>query len=150
MPRRWARFARWHISCRRSRKCSTCASVRITFNISATNSNGSCRSDKLPSPSQPTPNAPGADDGKAKRTPAVWIILLVLSHSPLHAFGVDASSLISLLFPVPFSEWVTSARPYWSTLAERPRQRALSFLRRVLFDHQLSGGIARGPLRQPS
>jgi hypothetical protein len=29
--------------------------------------------------------------------------------------------LISLLFPVPFPEWVTSAGPYWSTFAKRPR-----------------------------
>jgi hypothetical protein len=27
---------------------------------------------------------------------------------------------ISLPFPVPFSEWVTSAETYWSTLAKRP------------------------------
>src|ERR1035438_5578862 len=33
----------------------------------------------------------------------------------------DASPLISLPFPVPFSEWVTSAEFYWSTLAKRPR-----------------------------
>jgi hypothetical protein len=57
---------------------------------------------------------------QSARLPA-WIILLALSHSPRHAFGVDDSSLISLLFPVPFSGWVTSAHPYWSTLAERPR-----------------------------
>jgi hypothetical protein len=57
---------------------------------------------------------------KQKRTPAAWIILLALSRSPRYAFGVDDNSRISLLFPVPFSEWVTSAHPYWSTLAERP------------------------------
>ena len=33
---------------------------------------------------------------------------------------MDDSPLISLPFPVPFSEWVTSAEPYWSTLAKRP------------------------------
>ena len=57
---------------------------------------------------------------QSARLPA-WIILLALSHSPRHAFGVDEGSLISLLFPVPFSEWVASTRSYWSTLAERPR-----------------------------
>jgi len=56
---------------------------------------------------------------QSARLPA-WIILLALSHSPRHAFGVDEGSLISLLFPVPFSEWVASTRSYWSTLAERP------------------------------
>jgi len=34
--------------------------------------------------------------------------------------------LISRPFPVPLSEWVTSAEPYWSTLAERPRPQSLS------------------------
>jgi pimeloyl-ACP methyl ester carboxylesterase len=33
---------------------------------------------------------------------------------------VDESPLISLPFPVPFAEWVTSAEFYWSTLAKRP------------------------------
>lgn len=33
---------------------------------------------------------------------------------------MDDNSLISLLFPVSFSEWVASTRFYWSTLAERP------------------------------
>ena len=63
----------------------------------------------------------GADDG----TPT------------LHAFGVDNTAwsfhshkntpsawmmapLISLRFPVLFSEWVISSEPYWSTLAKRP------------------------------
>ena len=32
--------------------------------------------------------ASGADDGNARRTPAAWIILLSLSRSPRHAFGV--------------------------------------------------------------
>jgi hypothetical protein len=36
------------------------------------------------------------------------------------AFGVDDSPLISFSFPVLFSEWVTSAEIYWSTLAKRP------------------------------
>jgi hypothetical protein len=31
------------------------------------------------------------------------------------------ATLISLPFPVPFSEWVTTAEFYWSTLAKRPR-----------------------------
>src|SRR5674476_294048 len=61
----------------------------------------------------------GADDGNARRTPAAWIILLSLSRSSRHAFGVDESPPISLLSPVPFSAWVTSAHLYWSTLAKR-------------------------------
>ena len=34
---------------------------------------------------------------------------------------MDDSPLISLLFPIPFSKWVTSDKPDWSTLAKRPR-----------------------------
>ncbi|MDR3699302.1 MAG: hypothetical protein P4L56_06670, partial [Candidatus Sulfopaludibacter sp.] len=37
------------------------------------------------------------------------------------ASGVDDGPQISLPFPVLFPEWVTSAGPYWSTLAKRPR-----------------------------
>jgi hypothetical protein len=33
---------------------------------------------------------------------------------------VDNGPLISLPFLVPFSEWITSAETYWSTLAKRP------------------------------
>jgi Uncharacterised protein family (UPF0175) len=38
---------------------------------------------------------------------------------------VDDGPLISLPFPVPFSEWVTSAEFDWSTLAKRPSLAAL-------------------------
>ncbi len=45
---------------------------------------------------------------------------MLVSLPQEHAFGVDDGPLISLLFPVPFPEWVTSAETYWSTLAKRP------------------------------
>jgi hypothetical protein len=37
--------------------------------------------------------------------------------------------LISLSFSAPFSEWVTSAEIYWSTLAKRPRHQGAWFPR---------------------
>jgi hypothetical protein len=39
-----------------------------------------------------------------------------------HAFGVD-DDRISVLFPVPFSEWVTLPERYRVTLAKRPQGR---------------------------
>ena len=41
-----------------------------------------------------------------------------LSALPPHAYGVDDAFYISFLSPVPFSRWVTLAKPYWVTLAE--------------------------------
>jgi hypothetical protein len=39
---------------------------------------------------------------------------------------VDDGPLISLPFPCPFSEWVTSVERYWSTLAKHPRVTAVT------------------------
>ena len=49
------------------------------------------------------------------------ILLARFTTQQEHAFGVDDSPLISFLFSLPFSEWVTSADLYWSTLAKRRR-----------------------------
>ena len=64
-------------------KCSLCVAAWTTSNISATNSNGSCRSgSRRVLRNQIPTRAFGADDGKAKRTPAAWIILLALYRFP--------------------------------------------------------------------
>jgi len=36
-----------------------------------------------------------------------------------HAFGVDETAVCAFLFPVPFSGWVSSIKPYWIILTER-------------------------------
>src|SRR5579859_3520566 len=53
------------------------------------------------------PHASGVDD------------IACLIPSRQNAFGVDDGPLISLPFPVPFSDWVGSAEHYWSILAKR-------------------------------
>jgi hypothetical protein len=63
------------------------------------------------------PRAFGADDGKATRTPAAWMILLALpTNQQQNAFGVH-DALISIPFPILFPAWVTSAKRYWVSFA---------------------------------
>jgi len=63
----------------------------------------------------------GVDDGTPTRTPFGVDNTARSFHSPQeHAFGADDGPRISPPFPILFSEWVTSAAPYWSTLAKRP------------------------------
>jgi len=53
-----------------------------------------------------------ADDAKATRTPAAWMISPALpTDRHQHAFGVD-DVLISIPFPFLFPVWVTSAERY--------------------------------------
>jgi hypothetical protein len=59
---------------------------------------------------------PDADDGKAARTPAAWMIsLLSLSFQPCTPWAWMMSLIV--LFQVLISEWVTSAKPYRVTFA---------------------------------
>jgi hypothetical protein len=51
------------------------------------------------------PHACGVDDIACSSTPNYH-----------HAFGVDDGPPISVLFPVPFPEWVTSGERNWVTL----------------------------------
>jgi len=63
--------------------------------------------------------ASGADDGEPTRTPPAWMISPPPStpDKNQHACDVDDGPPISVLFPVPFPEWVTSAKRYWVTFA---------------------------------
>jgi hypothetical protein len=54
---------------------------------------------------------------KHPRTPAAWMIsprFLQLNQAP--SAGMMNASLIQVLFPIPFLEWVTSAKRYRVTL----------------------------------
>ena len=63
----------------------------------------------------------GADDEKATRTPAAWMISPVPLLQTTHACGVDDGLLHLVRFPVPFLAWVTSDKRHWVILAKYRR-----------------------------
>ena len=54
---------------------------------------------------------------KRPRTPVAWLISLLPLIPTMHAFSAWLISLISVLFQILLSEWVTSAKRYRVTFA---------------------------------